>query len=179
LHVAGRGESADADRKRFDAPAIKAIRYADPAAWVAAAAVADALRPVHAAVVAAHDRAAVVAISADGPVEAMAGMCEASREGASSPIRFPASNAGSLAGLTSIALSFRGPTLMLTLPPDRGVPVGLLLAGAWIGRGVVSFVALTACGRREGRPFSRCLLLGGEGTPLDPAADLAWLVEAG
>jgi hypothetical protein len=177
--VAGRGEAALADRKRFDAPALKAIRYADPAAWIAAAAVADALRPVREAVAAAQDRTGVVAVSAEGPVEAMAGMYEASREGVSSPIRFPASNAGSLAGLTSIALSLRGPTLMLTLPPDRGVPVGLLLAGAWIERGVVSFVALTACGLREGRPFSRCLLLGGDGAPLDQTADVAWLVEAG
>jgi hypothetical protein len=151
--------------------------------------VADAVHVAGVAVAAAHDRTAVVAISAEGPVEAMAGMYEASREGASSPIRFPASNAGSLAGLTSIALSFRGPTLMLTLPPDRGVPVALLLAGAWIGRGVVSFVALTACGLREGRPFSRCLLLGAEGTPaklgdtpkppVESPADVTWLVEAG
>jgi hypothetical protein len=128
------------------------------------------------AVLAAHDRTGLIAISADGPVEAMAAMCEASRGGSSSPIRFPASNAGSLAGLTSIAFSFRGPTLMLTLPPDRGVPVGLLLAEAWLRRGVVSFVAIAACRRRDDRPVARCLLLGGEGEPLDAGRDVPWLV---
>jgi hypothetical protein len=176
LLVAGRGQAVEATRSRFDAPALAAIRYADPAAWITATATANAVDPLREAVAAAHDRVAVVVTSAEGPVEAMAAMCEASRAGSSSPIRFPASNAGSLAGLTSIAFGFRGPTLMLTLPADRGVAVGLLLAEAWLGRGIVSFVVLAACGRRDGRPVARCLLLGNSlGTPLDRAGDAAWL----
>ena len=178
LRIAGRGEALESKRSRFDAPALTAIRYADPASWIMATAVANAVDPVKEAVLAAHDRTGVVAISADGPVEAMAAMCEASRGGSSSPIRFPASNAGSLAGLTSIALSLRGPTLMLTLPPDRGVPVGLLLARAWLSRGVVSFVAVSTCVRRDDKPVARCLLVGGEGDPLDDARDVPWLTWA-
>jgi hypothetical protein len=187
-HVVSRGEALESRRSRFDAPAtmggtpkppaLAAIRYADPAAWIAATAVANAVDPVRERVLEAHDRTGVVAISADGPVEAMAAMCEASRAGSSSPIRFPASNAGSLAGLTSIAFSFRGPTLMLTLPPDRGVPVGLLLAEAWLRRGVCAFVAVVACRRIDGAPVARCLLLGPAGQPLDPAGDVPWLVGA-
>jgi len=185
--VAGRGEAVEAKRGRFDAPALTAIRYADPAAWMTATAVANAIDVRRAAVAAAHDRVGVVVTSAEGPVEAMAAMNEASRGGSSSPIRFPASNAGSLAGLTSIAFGFRGPTLMLTLPADRGVPVGLLLADAWLGRDVVSFVVVVATGRREGEgpqpPVSRCLLLGNRATegvePFDLERDAAWLVHVG
>jgi hypothetical protein len=158
LTVAGRGEAVEAKRARDGAPALTAIRYADPAAWVTVAAVAGAMEAAREAVTARHDRVGVVVTSAEGPVEAMAAMCEASRGGSSSPIRFPASNAGSLAGLTSIAFAFRGPTLMLTLPADRGVPVAVVLAEAWLRRGVVDYVAVAATFRREGAPVSRCLL---------------------
>jgi hypothetical protein len=182
--IAGRGEAIASQRGRFDAPALGAIRYADPASWITATAVADAVAPVREAVMAAHDRVAVVVTSAEGPVEAMAAMCEAARAGSSSPIRFPASNAGSLAGLTSIAFGFRGPTLMLTLPADRGVPVGLLLAEAWLGRRIASYVVLAWCGRRGasdgGGPIARCLLLAAAEpappNPLDRARDAAWLI---
>ncbi len=174
--IAGRGEAVEFTRSRFDAPPLAAIRYADPAAWITATAVANALDPLRDAVAAAHDRVGVIVTSAEGPVEAMAAMCEASRAGSSSPIRFPASNAGSLAGLTSIAFAFRGPTLMLTLPADRGVPVAMLLAAAWLGREVVDFVAVAACGRREGKPVARCVLLGArQGEPLDRTREEAWL----
>src|SRR5262249_52275213 len=98
----------------------------------------------------------------------MAAMCEATKSGSSSPIRYPASNAGSLAGLTAIALGFRGPTLMLTLPAARGVPVGLLLAEAWLSREVVAFVAVTFCGRRDTQPAA----MGG-GPPYPPAQPVA------
>jgi hypothetical protein len=171
--VAGRGEATEAKRARFDAPAVVAIRYADPASWITANAVANAVDPVREAVLAAHDRAGIVVTSAEGPVEAMAAMHEQALAGSSSPIRFPASNAGSLAGILSIAFGFRGPTVMLTLPPDRGVPVGLLLAEAWLGRGVVSFVAVAAHGKGQ----ARCLILATEveGAPLDRERDTAWL----
>jgi hypothetical protein len=189
LVVAGRGEAAEAERRRFESPELSAIRYADPAAWITATAVANAIAAAAIttadAVAVAHDRVGVIAISAEGPVEAMAAMCDASKSGSSSPIRFPASNAGSLAGLTSIALGFRGPTLMLTLPGDRGVPVGFLLAEAWLARQVAAFVVVSCCGRRDGRPVARTLLLArgdreisdgsATGAPLDPARDGAWL----
>jgi hypothetical protein len=75
-------------------------------------------------------------------------------------------------GLTSIAFSLRGPTLMLTLPPDRGVPVALLLAEAWLQRGVVAFVAVAACRSDDLGPRARAQLLSLEGEPLDPG----WLI---
>ena len=177
LVVAGRGEAVDARRDRFKLPAIKAIRYADPAAWLTANAVANAIEASGRELC--HDRTGVVVTSAEGPAEATAAMNEAARQGSSSPIRFPASNAGSLAGLTSIAFTFRGPTLMLTMPPARGVPVALLLARAWLLRGVAEHMVVAAHGTPVGgRALARCLLLGAEGTPFDPARDEAWLAGA-
>lgn len=194
LIVAGRGQAHDARREHFNAAAgpavgprataqaaLAAIRYADPASWTTATAVAQAVAAQREAVLGAHDRVAVVVTSADGPVEAMAAMREATLGGSSSPIRFPASNAGSLAGLAGIGFGFRGPTMMLTLPPARGVPVGLLLADAWLGRGVTAYVVLASCRWAAGaRPSARCLLLAsaGPGEVLERARDAAWLSEA-
>jgi 3-oxoacyl-(acyl-carrier-protein) synthase len=178
LVVAGRGEAVEAKRSRFDAPALASIRYADPASWVTAGAIADAIEASAdpAAVREAHDRVGVVVTSAEGPVEAMAAMHEAAQSRSSSPIRFPASNAGSLAGIPSIAFGFRGPTLMLTLPPDRGAAAAIVLADQWIRRGVAAFVVVAACSRRDGKPVARCLLLGGgAGSAFDPERDAAWL----
>jgi hypothetical protein len=193
LAVAGRGEAVDAKRNQFDAAArdgkaagadgtrkeaeaaLAAIRYGDPASWTTATAVARAVASRRDAVLAAHDRVGVIVTSAEGPVEAMAAMCQAAREGSSSPIRFPASNAGSLAGIPSIGFTFRGPTLMLTLPADRGVPVGLMLADAWIRRGMAEYVVVAACSRIDGKPAARALLLSREGDVLDRAGDGAWL----
>lgn len=197
LVVAGRGEAIDSKRNQFDPvaragaaagadprragaeAALGAIRYADPASWTTATAVAHALAGDRDAVLAAHDRVGVIVTSAEGPVEAMAAMNEASRSGSSSPIRFPASNAGSLTGIPTIGFTFRGPTLMLTLPAERGVPVALLLAEAWLRRGQADYVMVAACGRIDGKLAARCLLLGpaghDSGAPLDRDADAAWL----
>jgi hypothetical protein len=184
LGVAGRGEAIEVQRRQFTAPELGAIRYADPAAWMTAAAVAHGMQApaLRDAIAAAHDQVGVIAISAEGPVEAMAAMCDATKGGSSSPIRFPASNAGSLAGLTSIAFSFRGPTLMLTLPATRGAPVAFTLAEAWLTRGVAQFVVVSCCGRRsDGQPAARSLWLraespaGGGDAPLDRRNDAAWL----
>jgi hypothetical protein len=190
LVVAGRGEATEANRSRFDAPAIVAIRYADPAAWITATAVANAMGPLAAAVAAVRGQVGVVVNSAEGPVEAIAAITEAGRAGTSSPIRYPASNPGSLGGLTSIAFGFQGPSLVLTMPAARGVPVGLLLAEAWLRRGVAPYVVVASCDRqgwgapestpRPARPVARCLLLAAPGTaaagaPFDRERDGAWL----
>jgi hypothetical protein len=185
LLVTGRGEAVASKRDRFDAPALAAIRYADPAAWITATAVANAIEPARAAIAAEGDRVGIIVTSPDGPVEAIAAITEAARGGFSSPIRYPASNPGSLAGLASIAFGFRGPTLVITLPLARGVPVGLLLAEAWLARQLASYVAVATCVQREAdgkgaHPAARCLLLArpgaaAAGPPLDRARETAWL----
>ena len=185
--VLARGEAAKCKRADFDAAArpgagdrtvaeaaLAAIRYADPAAFTTATAVARAMAAKRDDVMPVRDRVGIIAISADGPVEAMAAMNQAAREGSSSPIRFPASNAGSLAGLSSIGFTLRGPTLMLTTPPARGVPAGLLVARAFLERGVADYMFLATCAVPATGAIARCFLLGRAGDPIGDA-DLAWL----
>jgi hypothetical protein len=189
LSLVGRGDARQCKRADFDAAArvgagdrtvaeaaLAAIRYADPASFTTATAVAHALASRREAVLAVRDRVGVIAVSADGPVEAMAAMTQAGREGSSSPIRFPASNAGSLVGLSSIGFTLRGPTLMLTLPPERGVPVALLLARAFLSRGVADYMFVATCAVAGESASARCLLLGpsGAGEALGEV-DTAWL----
>jgi hypothetical protein len=168
MKALGKGSAESCKRADFEKiakvnAALAAIRYADPASFTVATAVAQALAAAGLPDPS-HD-VAMMTISPDGPVEAMAWMTQAGREGTSSPIRFPASNAGSLVGLPSIAFGFRGPTMMFTLPPARGVPVALLLAQAQIS--VVPYVVVATCVASR----ARCLVLAdGDGD-----IDTQWL----
>jgi len=181
--VAGRGEAAEPEKELFDRRIITTVRYADPAAWSIATAVARALAPVRERVVAARDRVAVVAVCEHGPAATVADLAEATRQGFTSALRYPAGNPGSLAGVTCIAFGFRGPTLSLLMAPDTGVSAGIFMAERWIHKGVVSYVVLAACGRVGNRRPSRVLLLADRGSEDgggagDPVAALSWLASA-
>jgi hypothetical protein len=180
LSIVSRGEADAPQREQLDPRALAAVRYADPAAWVIATAVARALAPVKEQLATAGDQVGVVVTGAQGPVETITTVATAAREGFTSPLRFPAANPGSLAGVTCIAFGVRGPSLSLLLPPAEGVPLGLLLASAWIHRGVVPFVVLAACSRGEsGRPVARSLLLArGDLESTDCRDAFAWLASA-
>jgi hypothetical protein len=148
---------------------------------VVATAAARAMAGARDAVAAAGEGVGVLVTSPRGPVETIAAVAQAAREGFSSPLRYPASNPGSLAGVTCIALGLRGPTLVLTMPPADGAAVGLVLGGRWIERGDVPLAVVAACWERSpGRPTARCVLLGraakpDEGGSLDRSRDGAWL----
>ncbi len=131
-------------------------------------------------VAAAGDRIGVVVTSPRGPVETRAWIASATREGSSSPLRFPASNPGSLAGVTCIALGLRGPTLMLTMPAAEGAALGLLLGERWIARGDVALVVVASCVERApGKNLARCVVVGGApGGALDPQGEASWLAGA-
>jgi hypothetical protein len=181
LSILARGEADELERELFDRRALATVRYADPAAWTVATAAARAIAAAREAVTAAGDAIGVLVTSPRGPVETIAAVAQAAREGFSSPLRYPASNPGSLAGVTCIALGLRGPTLMLTMPPLEGAPLGLLLGGRWIERGDVPLVVVAACRERSpGKHTARCLLLGraaagADGGSIDRARDGAWL----
>jgi hypothetical protein len=181
LNIVGKGEADQPDSALFDARSRSVVRYADPAAWTTAAAVARAVKPVETILTAARDSVAVLVVSDDGPQEAMQALDDAARTGFSSPLRFPAANPGSLVGVSCILLGFRGPTLNLTMSPSEGSAVGLMLASQWLRRRVVDFVLLSTCQRcSDTRPRAHSLLLcknsstAVPGAPLS-LADVEWL----
>jgi hypothetical protein len=185
LSVAGKGDANRPEPDLFDPHLRTVVRYADPAAWTTAAAVARAIAPVRDILAAARDDVAVLAVSDDGPQETMQALEEAARKEFSSPLRFPAGNPGSFVGVSCILFGFRGPTLNFTLPPPEGASVALDLAAGWLKRRVVRYVVLSTCALRKNQgPVARSLLLTTEhrtGLPGSPLAttDADWLRSVG
>jgi hypothetical protein len=163
LTVIGKGEAEKPEPGLFEPRARATVRYADPAAWITAAAVARAVGPVKDSLASVRDHVGVIVASNEGPSETMAVVADAAVNGFSSPLRYPAANPGSLAGVTCIVFGFRGPTLNFILPPARAVLPGLHLAREWLLRRSVHYVVLAVCGRRASAGLlGRCLLVSTE-----------------
>lgn len=181
LAIIGTGEARQPQPEMFEARLRAVVRYADPAAWVSAAAVAQAIDSVKADVSAARDDVGVVVISNEGPQETLDALDEAAAAGSSSPLRFPAGNPGSLVGTTCILQGFRGPTMNFIMPAESGVPAGLVLAAGWLQRRVCPFVVVTACTRPDATGSrARSVLLSAQDRASEPVlpltdAETAWL----
>jgi hypothetical protein len=106
----------------------------------------------------------VVVVSSHGPLETLRKVADDARAGFGSPLRYPASNPGSVAGVSCILFGLQGPTLNLLMKPAEGVPAGLLISSRWLDRGAAAYMVLAACARdAAGQYLARCLLLGGDG----------------
>ena len=155
-----RGEAEDLDKSLFPRQAVTGVRYADPAAWVTATAIARAVAPVAERVGPARDRVAVIITSEHGPEETIASLAQAAREGYSSPLRFPAGNPASLVGVACILMGFRGPTLNLLMPLAEGLRVAVFMAECWLDAGTADFVVTASCRRRSpGRYLAQAMVL--------------------
>jgi len=132
-------------REQFERRIRNAVRYADPCAWaVAAAATALAEGPA-APALADRARVGLLVVSPEGPSETIRALAAALKDGQTSPLRYPAANPGSLAGVACIALGFRGPTLAVLGESAHGARLGLFMAGRWLARGAVTAMMVAAC----------------------------------
>jgi hypothetical protein len=171
VSVASRAEADVPLREYAGRKAVEIVRYADPAAWLVAAAVCRGWDAVHDRPSA--DEVGVITVGSGGPTEAMRAVADGTRAGQASAMRFAAASPCTLTGVTCIAGGFRGPTLNVTMPPATGVRIALLVAAAWLRSGVKA-VAVAAQGRR----IARCVVLvpTDGGTPAGEVAD--WLAGA-
>ena len=142
LVVSGSGQAESLRPDLFDAQIRAKVRYADPAAWITAAAVAQAVSESKAQLSALSHEAGIVVVSDQGPASTMTEVQVAAVAGFSSPLRYAASNPGSLAGVSCIAFGFHGPTLFLGMLPCDGVPVALELCACWLTRGAARCMVL-------------------------------------
>jgi hypothetical protein len=184
--VAGSGEASSLQPDLFEARTRATVRYADPAAWITAAAVAQALAELRDLLTVSLHEVGVIVVSDQGPTHTMAEVNATTATGFSSPLRYAASSPGSLAGVTCIAFGFRGPTLNFTMLPDNGVPVALKLCTGWLTRRVARYMVLAtfrAADHTTG--FSRAVLLahpelsGGLGNLLTLSSVSDWLIQIG
>jgi hypothetical protein len=183
--VAGSGEARTHQPDLFEVRARATVRFADPAAWITATAVAHAISQSKDLLAASLHKIGIVAISDQGPGSTMAQVNEGASAGFSSPLRYAASNPGSLAGVACIAFGFRGPTLNLTMVPEQGVPVALQMCSSWLTQRNAQWMILaTFTDNGPHTQLARAVLLGHAdhsgktGEPLTPSV-AGWLFQDG
>jgi hypothetical protein len=180
LIVVGKAEAAEPQMDLFSAAARSVVRYADPLCWTAATAVARLLAAAPDAGKPIRHSTGLITISPHGPAQTIAAVAEASAAGFSSPLRYPASNPGALAGIICITHDLRGPTLNFVTPASIALPAAAILAQSWISNHALPRVVMLVSGRVDRTKFpARCLLLapGRDGEILSPD-HLAWLAAA-
>lgn len=163
MTIVAQAEAAEPDMKLFTPAARTAVRYSDPLAWTAATAVGLALRAIGQPNETVRNETGLITIGAFGPALTIAAVAEAATEGFSSPLRYPASNPGALAGVVCIVHGLRGPSLNFVTPPKSALPAATALAHRWIDRGLPLAVLLVS--RRVDRNHypARCVVLAGAG----------------
>ena len=134
LTVAGSGEAGSSQRDLFDARVRATVRYADPAAWTTATAVANALAGAGELLARWRHEIGIIAISDQGPGGTMAEVLAEGTKGFSQPMHYAAASPGTLVGVSCIAFGLRGPTMNLTMIPQEGIPVALTLCAGWLER---------------------------------------------
>ena len=180
LIVAGSGEAASHLPSLFEAKVRSTVRYADPAAWITANAVTRAVAGAESLLAEWRHEIGIVAIGDQGPGKSMADVQAAAVTGFSSPLHYAASSPGTLAGVSCIAFGLRGPTMNLTMPPQDGIPVAMMLCAGWLARRAARFMIVATCHTgSSGTTVSRAMLLAppgfsGAGTPLAESV-VTWL----
>ncbi|MFG1965134.1 hypothetical protein [Nonomuraea sp. NPDC049028] len=138
--------------------------YADPAAWLVVAAVEAALAGAPEAVRRRVAEIGALAVSDHGTRPTMRSVADTAARGRVSPLRFAGANPGSLAGLLCITLGFRGPSLLVCMPPERAGPVVALIAAGWLATGQCRYVAVAEHSENNGHHTVAARILA-------PAAD--------
>jgi hypothetical protein len=178
--IAGTGEADSFQRDLFEPRVRATVRYADPAAWTTATAVALAFAGAGELLAQWRHEIGMIAISDQGPGESMAHVQADGTTGFSSPLHYAASSPGTLVGVSCIALGLRGPTMNLTMDPRDGLPVALTLCAGWLGRKAARLMIVAACRVSTSAAMrSRALLLAPagsleSGSPLTKS-QLSWL----
>ncbi|WP_105967719.1 beta-ketoacyl synthase N-terminal-like domain-containing protein [Streptomyces geranii] len=128
------------------APRRRASLYADPLSWLVLDAVEQALGASDFTPEDASAKEAVghIAISDQCTLHTMRQLAEAIPAGRISPLRFSGANPGSICTLPSQFLGFSGPTMTLSMPPEKGLPPALAVARAWLRQGCATHVIVTA-----------------------------------
>jgi hypothetical protein len=173
FRLAGSGEADSYRRDLFEARVRATVRFADPAAWMTATAVALAFAGVSDLLAEWRHEIGVIAISDLGPAESMTRVQTDATTGFSSPLHYAASSPGTLVGVSCIAFGLRGPTMNLTMSPREGVPVALTLCAGWLGRKAARLMIVATCRGTGSNPeLSRAVLLAPRGLP-QPSTPLA------
>ncbi|GAA2846245.1 hypothetical protein GCM10010517_02890 [Streptosporangium fragile] len=170
--VAGHGAITveDPTARSVNRPAF----YADPVAWLVAAAVEAALdgSGCERDVLAARNDVAVIVLTGTHLMPTNGALAaQAATHGRVSPLRFAGANPGILAGLTCIRWGLRGPSLVLAAADDSTVDTALTVAESWLGSGRARYVIAVRHQAHPGGHTARCAVLQAAAEPgTDPRA---------
>jgi hypothetical protein len=181
LMVVGSGEASTSQRDRFDARVRSIVRYADPAAWTTATAVANALAGAEELLAKWRHEIGMIAISDQGPGGTMAEVQAEGAKGLSMPMHYAAASPGTLVGVPCIAFGLRGPTINLIMAPREGIPLAMTLCAGWLERNIAQLMVLATCRTGSYGMMSHAVLLAppgfsGSGTPLTESV-ITWLAD--
>jgi hypothetical protein len=122
----------------------KASLYADPLSWLVLEAVERAIDSCGGDLLSARESVGHIAISDHCTAHTMREIAAAIPAGRISPLRFSAANPGSICSLPAQFHRFSGPSMTLSMPPDRGLPPALSIARTWLRQRSAAYVLITS-----------------------------------
>jgi hypothetical protein len=152
--------------------------FADPAAWLVTAAVAEALGTCTENVLAQADRTGMITVSRWCTEATMRAISRTARRGMVSPMRFAGANPGVMAGLSCITWKLRGPSLVLAADPAAALPAAAAVAASWLELGHAEYVLVAVHQVRRDGHAVRCAIVRAAG-PGEPGQSLDALAEQG
>ena len=125
-------------------PKQKASAYADPLSWLVFSAVQQALDGCREELLTARESVGHIVVSDHCTLHTMLEIAAAIPSGRVSPLRFSGANPGSVCSLPSQLLGFSGPSLTLSMPPEKGLPSAVTITRRWLRQGSAVHVLITS-----------------------------------
>ncbi|MFP1722843.1 coronafacic acid synthetase [Lonsdalea quercina] len=142
LPAVGYGRAAASDLAAMKA-GRKASLYADPLAWLVYDAVELALEEEKEAIFSAKRSVGHIAISDQCTAHTLREIGAAISSGRISPLRFSGACPGLVCALPGQFLGFNGPSMVLSMPAEQGLPAAAAIARTWLGEHAASYVIVT------------------------------------
>jgi hypothetical protein len=131
----------------------RASLYADPLSWLVLDAAEHAVGECHEELLPVGETVGHIVVSDHCTTHTMREIAEAIPAGRLSPLRFSGANPGSVCSLPSQLLGFSGPSMTLSMPPEKGLPPAVAVARVWLRQGAAAYVLITS--HRAGGPGHR------------------------
>lgn len=125
-------------------PRQRASLYADPLSWLVFEAVQHAIDAHREDIDSAREGVGHIVVSDDCTTYTMRAIAATIAAGRISPLRFSGANPGSVCSLPSQFLGFSGPSMTLSMAPDKGLPPAAAVARAWLRQGSATHVLVTS-----------------------------------
>lgn len=142
LTVVGQGLATASDLSGVR-PRQKASLYADPLSWLVFEAVERAVADYGEELLSEREDVGHIVISDHCTTHTMGSIGAEIPRGRISPLRFSGANPGSICSLPSQFLGFSGPSMTLSMPPEKGSPTAVTIARSWLRQRSVAHVFVT------------------------------------